>query len=77
MTDLEEAISHLTAWIRDFGHEKQPAFIKDLTTVINAAEIVAHAINNFPSHQANQISSALRAGQSQASSLRSDAEGVR
>ena len=32
--ELYEAISRLKAWIRDYGHEKQPEFIRDLETVI-------------------------------------------
>ncbi len=30
-----DASSRLRAWIRDFGAEKQPDFIKDLTTVLD------------------------------------------
>lgn len=29
-----EAIGRLQAWVRDFGDEKQPAFIADLKTVL-------------------------------------------
>ena len=36
--DLYEAISRLKAWIRDYGHEKQPVFIHDLETLIAALE---------------------------------------
>lgn len=38
MTDLEEAISRLTAWIRDYGDQKQKPFIDDLTAVLAANE---------------------------------------
>ena len=36
--EVYEAISRLKAWIRDYGHEKQPEFICDLETVIGALE---------------------------------------
>lgn len=37
MTDAEYSIERLTAWIRDYGHEKQAAFIRDLVTVLSLA----------------------------------------
>ena len=36
--ELDEAISRLKAWIRDYGAEKSPVFIGDLETVIGALE---------------------------------------
>lgn len=38
---LDTAIERLTAWIRDFGHQKQPQFIADLTVVLAAARCVS------------------------------------
>lgn len=38
--EIAEAISRLEAWIRDFGHLKEPVFITDLKTVIEAARQV-------------------------------------
>ena len=35
---LYEAISRLKAWIRDYGHEKSPVFIRDVEAVIGALE---------------------------------------
>lgn len=35
MTDLDGAVERLRAWIRDFGHLKQPVFINDLTMVLD------------------------------------------
>jgi hypothetical protein len=35
MTEKQyEAISHLKAWVRDYGHAKEPAFIRDIETVL-------------------------------------------
>lgn len=31
-----DAVERLTAWIRDYGHEKQPQFIADLRSVLKA-----------------------------------------
>ena len=33
-----EAISHLKAWVRDYRHAKEPAFIRDLETVLAMVE---------------------------------------
>ena len=38
---LTETIARLRAWIRDFGAEKQPPFIRDLEEVLAAAEQLA------------------------------------
>lgn len=29
-----EAISRVQAWVRDFGHTKEPAFIRDIETLL-------------------------------------------
>lgn len=39
--DVRDAVSRLQAWIRDFGDDKQPAFIADLRAVIDAARLGA------------------------------------
>lgn len=31
---VAESVGRLEAWIRDYGHEKQPEFIADLKTVL-------------------------------------------
>jgi hypothetical protein len=33
--EITDVVGRLRAWIRDYGHEKQPVFIADLTTVLN------------------------------------------
>ena len=38
MSNLDEAISRITAWIRDYGDQKTPVFIADLTEVMFAAK---------------------------------------
>lgn len=39
MTESQyEAIAHLKAWVRDYGHLKEPAFIRDLETVLSMVE---------------------------------------
>ncbi len=35
--EAAEAIGRLQAWIRDYGHLKEPVFVEDLKTVIDAA----------------------------------------
>jgi len=36
MTDVTESAQRLVCWIRDYGHEKQPAFIADIEAVLDA-----------------------------------------
>jgi hypothetical protein len=38
MNDVTESANRLACWIRDYGHEKQPAFIADLQTVLDAVK---------------------------------------
>ena len=38
MSDIVDAINRLEAWVRNYGHEKQPAFIADLKTLIGTAK---------------------------------------
>ena len=38
MTDAEIAVQRLTAWVRDFGDKKEPAFIGDLSMVLLLAK---------------------------------------
>ena len=45
MSDLVDEINRLEAWVRNYGHEKQPAFIADLKTLIDAAKAVSRAID--------------------------------
>ena len=45
MRDLVDEINRLEAWVRNYGHEKQPEFIADLRTLINAAKAVSRAID--------------------------------
>ncbi len=35
---VNDAVSRLRAWIRDYAHIKQPAFIADLTAVLDSLE---------------------------------------
>jgi hypothetical protein len=36
MSDVTESAQQLACWIRDYRNEKQPAFIADLQTVLDA-----------------------------------------
>ena len=45
MSDLVDEINRLEAWVRNYGHQKQPEFIADLKTVIDAAKAVSRAID--------------------------------
>ena len=38
MSDIVDTINRLEAWIRNYGHEKQPAFIADIKTLIGTAK---------------------------------------
>ena len=49
MSDIVDTINRLEAWVRNYGHEKQPAFIADLKTLIGAAKTslqVAETLEN-------------------------------
>jgi hypothetical protein len=37
MSEADEAISRLTAWVRDYGNEKNPTFIDDVNALLRAA----------------------------------------
>lgn len=37
MTDPVDVVARLTAWIRDYGDQKQPAFVNDLSIVLAIA----------------------------------------
>ena len=37
-SDFDIAVQRLTAWIRDYGDEKTPVFIGDLSIVLLAAQ---------------------------------------
>lgn len=38
MSDIVDTINRLEAWVRNYGHEKQPAFIADLRVLIGTAK---------------------------------------
>ncbi len=44
MSDIVDTINRLEAWVRNYGHEKQPEFIADLKTVIGAAKAISRAV---------------------------------
>ena len=44
MSDLVDEINRLEAWVRNYGHEKQPEFIADLRTLIAAAKTISRAV---------------------------------
>ena len=49
MSDIVDTINRLEAWVRNYGHEKQPAFIADLRVLISAAKAalqVAETLEN-------------------------------
>lgn len=41
MTDFDHAFQRLTVWIRDYGDQKQPVFIADLSIVLSTAKDAA------------------------------------
>ena len=43
MSDMVDVINRLEAWVRNYGHEKQPAFIADLRALIGAAKAAQRA----------------------------------
>ena len=45
MSDLVDEINRLEAWVRNYGHEKQPAFIADLRAIIGVAKAVSRAVD--------------------------------
>lgn len=45
MSDLVDEINRLEAWVRNYGHQKQPEFIADLRTLINAAKTIGRAVD--------------------------------
>lgn len=45
MSDIVDTINRLKAWVRNYGHEKRPAFIADLKTLISAAKAVSRAVD--------------------------------
>lgn len=42
LSDATEACGMLSAWIRDYGHLKEPAFIADLRTVLDSHAALRH-----------------------------------
>ena len=44
MSDIVDTINRLESWVRNYGHEKQPAFIADLRVLIGAAKAVSRAV---------------------------------
>lgn len=45
MSDIVDAINRLEAWVRNYGHEKQPVFIADLRAIIGTAKAVSRAVD--------------------------------
>ena len=45
MSDIVDTINRLEAWVRNYGHEKQPAFIADLKTLICTAKAAGRAVD--------------------------------
>ena len=45
MSDIVDTINRLEAWVRNYGHEKQPAFIADLRAIIGTAKAVNRAVD--------------------------------
>ena len=49
MSDIVDTINRLEAWVRNYGHKKQPEFIADLRVLIGAAKAalqVAETLEN-------------------------------
>lgn len=56
MTTTQEAVQRLRAWIRDFGHEKQPWFIFDLETALDALAVPdAAAVKEIAAELASRL----------------------
>ena len=47
-TPLDDSISRLTAWVRDFGPGKNPQFIDDLNQVLEAARSFRSFTSSWP-----------------------------
>lgn len=45
MSDIVDTINRLEAWVRNYGHEKQPTFIADLRVLIGTAKAVSRAVD--------------------------------
>ena len=45
MSDSVDEINRLEAWVRNYGHQRQPEFIADLKTVIGTAKAVSRAVD--------------------------------
>ena len=45
MSDIVDTVNRLEAWVRNYGHEKQPAFIADLQAIIRTAKAVSQAVD--------------------------------
>ena len=45
MSDIVDTINRLEAWVRNYRHEKQPAFIADLQAIIRTAKAVSRAVD--------------------------------
>ncbi len=45
MSDIVDTINRLEAWVRNYGHQKQPAFIADLNTLIRTAKAASQAVD--------------------------------
>ena len=45
MSDIVDTINRVEAWVRNYGHEKQPAFIADLQAIIRTAKAVSRAVD--------------------------------
>jgi hypothetical protein len=45
VSDIVDTINRLEAWVRNYGHEKQPAFIADLRVLIGAAKTISRAVD--------------------------------
>lgn len=48
---MTEPSERLRNWIRDFGHEKQPAFIADLTAVLDELDMFRQKLSDFSQQQ--------------------------
>lgn len=44
VSGLVDTINRLEAWVQDYGHEKQSAFIADLQALIGAAKVINRAM---------------------------------
>lgn len=68
--EAQAAVGRLTAWVRDYGDSKEPAFIADLSLVIELAKFMTEPVaaniatvqDVIDMHTANQLATDFPSG---------------